>query len=83
MRCVSTQTADSAMKMDKCNIEKIVQDEIDRCDNLVGKLIDGPRGWGKTVAALIMRDIDIAKRAIEDKDSAGMHRSLRALRENH
>lgn len=69
--------------MDKCNIEKIVQDEIDRCDGLVGKLMSNQFGWGKTVAALIIRDIDVAKKAIEDKDSNGMHRSLRALRENH
>lgn len=71
------------MTRDNRTIPEILQAEIDRCNKLVEKRMASPHTWGKTVAVLINRDIQIAEKAIEDNDATGMFRALRSLRQNN
>ena len=60
-------------------IEKILNDEISRCEQLIEKH-RGHRSSGKTLIALISLDIHSAKKAIENRSESDMFRSLITLK---
>lgn len=61
-------------------ISELLQDEIERCNNLIASLSGSTKTWGATVGSLITMDINTAQSAIDSNDSTAMFRALRALR---
>lgn len=68
---------------DKRPMKEVLQEEIDRCNDFVEERLANPRAWGKTIAMIIARDIEVAEKAIEDNNETAMFHSLRALRLNN
>lgn len=67
----------------KAMIWELLQDEIDRCKMLVKQKANSTRTWSSTVGVLIDRDIQIAEKAIEEKNDNAMFHALLALRLNN
>ena len=61
-------------------MRELLQDEIDRCTQLVEKVKESEKPWGNTVVSIMMMDIQSAERAIEENHDTAMFRSYRALR---
>lgn len=67
----------------KQSMRELLQDEIDKCRNLVTKLNDSVKTWSTTISALMMVDVEAAEKAIEERDDSAMFRCLRSLRINN
>lgn len=83
MPCVSTKhqhKVNITSQASKATMRELLQDEIDKCRQLVDKLEGSTKTWSTTVGSLMMIDIESAEKALREKDDSAMFRTLRSLR---
>lgn len=64
----------------KATVRELLQDEIDRCKQIIERLRESSKTWNSTVGLTMKMDIESAEKALDDKNNSAMFRSYRALR---
>jgi len=64
----------------KAIMRELLQDEIDRCKQIIERLRESSKTWNSTVGSTMKMDIESAEKALDDKNNSAMFRSYRALR---
>ncbi len=64
----------------KATMRELLQDEIDRCKQIIERLRESSKAWNSTVGSTMKMDIESAEKALDDKNNSAMFRSYRALR---
>jgi len=64
----------------KATIRELLQDEIDRCRQMIEEVGATTKTWNRTVGSLMTMDIMTAVKALKEKNDDAIFRSYRSLR---